>query len=35
MGTWAVGSFGNDDAADWAFGLKNVKDLSLVESDVG
>lgn len=32
MGTWAVDSFGNDDAADWAFGLKNVKDLSLVEA---
>lgn len=32
MGTWAVDSFGNDDAADWAFGLKNAKDLSLVEA---
>lgn len=32
MGTWAVDSFGNDDAADWAFGLESVKDLSLVEA---
>lgn len=31
MGTWAVDSFGNDDAADWAFGLEGAKDLSLVE----
>lgn len=32
MGTWAVDSFGNDDAADWAFGLEEAKDLSLVET---
>ena len=32
MGTWAVDAFGNDDAADWAYGLENVKDLSLVEA---
>jgi hypothetical protein len=30
MGTWAIDAFGNDDAADWAYGLKNAKDLSLV-----
>lgn len=32
MGAWAVEAFGNDDAADWAYGLENVKDLSLVEA---
>lgn len=34
MGTWAVGSFDNDDAADWAFGLEEARDLSLVETTV-
>ncbi len=32
MGTWAVDAFGNDDAADWLYGLEDVDDLSLVES---
>jgi hypothetical protein len=31
MGTWAVDAFGNDSAADWAFGLEGTKDLALVE----
>jgi hypothetical protein len=31
MGAWDVGSFDNDDAADWAYGLEATKDLSLVE----
>jgi len=31
MGTWFVDSFGNDDACDWADGLEEVDDLSLVE----
>jgi len=30
MGTWAHDAFGNDTACDWAFGLENVDDLSLV-----
>lgn len=32
MGAWATDSFGNDDVCDWAIGLKEVDDLSLVES---
>lgn len=32
MGAWAADVFGNDDACDWAFGLENANDLSLVES---
>jgi hypothetical protein len=32
MGTWAVDSFGNDDACDWAYNLENVNDLSTVEN---
>jgi len=32
MGTWAHNAFGNDTAADWAFGLEECADLSLVES---
>jgi hypothetical protein len=31
MGTWSHESFGNDDACDWAFDLKNSTDLSFVE----
>jgi hypothetical protein len=31
MGAWSVDAFGNDDACDWAYGLEEVKDLSLVE----
>jgi hypothetical protein len=31
MGAWGVLAFDNDDAADWAFGLAKVSDLSLVE----
>jgi hypothetical protein len=30
MGAWAVDAFGNDDACDWAYGLDEVDDLSLV-----
>jgi hypothetical protein len=32
MGTWAVDAFGNDEACDWAHGLEEVDDLSLVQS---
>jgi hypothetical protein len=32
MGTWGEGAFDNDEAADWAFELEDVDDLSLVES---
>jgi hypothetical protein len=32
MGTWDVGSFDNDTAADWAYGLEEVDDLSSVEA---
>jgi len=31
MGAWGVDSFGNDDAADWAFGLDESSNLQLVE----
>jgi hypothetical protein len=31
MGTWAVDSFGNDDACDWTYELEKVSDLSPVE----
>ena len=31
MGTWAVDSFGNDDACDWTYELEKVNDLSPVE----
>jgi len=31
MGTWDTGSFGNDTAGDWSYGLKSVDDLSYVE----
>ncbi len=32
MGAWASDVFGNDDACDWAFGLENAKDFSLIEN---
>jgi hypothetical protein len=32
MGAWGVLAFDNDDANDWAYGLDDVSDLSLVES---
>jgi hypothetical protein len=32
MGAWGVLAFDNDEANDWAYGLDDVKDLSLVES---
>ena len=32
MGAWGVLGFDSDDAIDWAYGLDNVSDLSLVES---
>ena len=32
MGAWSADTFGNDDACDWAYGLENVNDLSLLES---
>jgi Domain of unknown function (DUF4259) len=31
MGAWANDAFGNDNACDWAFGLENADDLSLIE----
>lgn len=30
MGAWSIESFGNDTACDWAYGLEEVSDLSLV-----
>jgi hypothetical protein len=30
MGAWSKDSFGNDTACDWAYGLENTSDLSLV-----
>lgn len=32
MGAWGILAFDNDDANDWAFGLDDVSDLSLVET---
>lgn len=32
MGAWGVLAFDNDDANDWAYGLDDANDLSLVES---
>ncbi len=32
MGTWGVGSFENDAAADWTVDLEESEDLSLIES---
>ena len=31
MGCWAIDSFGNDSAADWLWGLKDQRDLSLAQ----
>ena len=31
MGTWDWGSFGNDTAVDWSYGLEGTTDLKLVE----
>lgn len=31
MGAWGTGIFENDTACDWAYGLKDVEDLSLIE----
>lgn len=32
MGTWDATPFGNDEANDWAYGLDDVDDLSLIEA---
>ncbi len=32
MGAWSHEAFGNDSALDWAFGLEDVDDLSLIEA---
>ncbi len=32
MGAWGVLAFDNDEANDWAYGLEELEDLSLVES---
>jgi hypothetical protein len=34
MGAWATDIFGNDTACDWAYGLENVDDLSLVRQAI-
>ena len=34
MGCWAIGSFGNDDAADWLSGLTEQDDLALVRETI-
>lgn len=34
MGAWSADNFGNDDAADWAYGLEESDDLSLVEATI-
>jgi Domain of unknown function (DUF4259) len=34
MGTWDVGSFDNDDAADWAYELEECGDLSVIENAI-
>lgn len=31
MGAWSAETFGNDTACDWAYGLEEVDDLSLVQ----
>jgi len=31
MGAWAITAFGNDTAGDWAYGLSEYDDLSLIE----
>ena len=32
MGAWGTGVYDNDTACDWAYGLKETNDLSLIES---
>ena len=32
MGAWGTGIFDNDTACDWAYGLEETNDLSLIES---
>jgi hypothetical protein len=32
MGAWGTGIFDNDTACEWAYGLKETNDLSLIES---
>lgn len=32
MGAWSHEPFGNDDANDWAYGLEDTTDLSLIEA---
>jgi hypothetical protein len=32
MGAWGISAFDNDNANDWAYGLEETADLSLVES---
>lgn len=34
MGAWSHEPFGNDDANDWAYGLEDVQDLSLIEQAI-
>lgn len=34
MGTWGTGTFDNDTACDWAYGLDAVDDLSLIEDAI-
>ncbi|WP_368565806.1 DUF4259 domain-containing protein [Pseudoxanthomonas sp. UTMC 1351] len=34
MGCWAIGSFGNDSAADWLGDLRETSDLSLVRETI-
>ena len=34
MGTWGVGSFSNDNAADWIWELEEADDLSVVEAAI-
>lgn len=34
MGTWGVGPFENDTAADWAFELEAAADLALIEGEL-
>jgi hypothetical protein len=34
MGSWSHEPFGNDTAADWAYGLDNSKDLAYVEAAI-
>ena len=34
MGAWSTDSFGNDTACDWAYGLEETSDLSLVRETI-